>query len=180
MKKETWLPCAFFYEVSDFGNVRSLPRNNQKKTVVLKPQVAKRGGYLIVTLKFSPDRLTIPVHRLVAKAFLSNTNFLPEVNHKDGNKLNNTVENLEWCTRAQNMKHSYDSGLNKPNKTINAKPVMAVKIENKEEATFVSVREAGRVLNIHSQNICAVLKGKYKKTNGYTFTYVKKIRTAES
>ena len=55
------------------------------------------------------------IHRIVAQCFIENPNNLPEVNHKDGDKLNNSASNLEWCTRAQNVQHSYDTGLNTGN-----------------------------------------------------------------
>lgn len=65
------------------------------------------GGYLNVMLSNDTEKRVWRIHRLVAMAFIPNPDNLPEVNHKDGNPLNNHVDNLEWCTRSQNMKHLY-------------------------------------------------------------------------
>lgn len=72
----------------------------------LKPWKSK-GGYLIVQLNLDGVKKPHLVHRLVATKYLPNPDNLPQVNHKDGDKLNNSVENLEWCTQSENMKHSF-------------------------------------------------------------------------
>jgi len=77
---------------------------------VLKP--SKRGkGYLAVGLMKDGKQVPVSVHRLVAKAFIPNPENKPQVNHKDGNKENNHVNNLEWVTNQENIRHSYDTGL---------------------------------------------------------------------
>lgn len=91
-----------FYEISNFGDIR----NGDK---ILKPSIHK--GYQVVVLCNKGFRRTINVHRLVALAFIDNPNNLPCVNHKDGNKQNNCVFNLEWCTHGQNEKHAWKLGL---------------------------------------------------------------------
>ena len=70
-------------------------------------------GYHNVTLSVDGEKKTFKIHRLVANAFIPNREMLPEVNHKDGNKLNNTIDNLEWVTTEDNIKHSYETGLQK-------------------------------------------------------------------
>ena len=75
------------------------------------PYTSNRG-YLIVNLSYKGKRKKVSIHRLVATYFLDNPNNLPEVNHKDGNKNNNSVTNLEWCTPQQNVIHSFDYHLN--------------------------------------------------------------------
>lgn len=87
------------YEVSDKGNVR-----NALNGQILKPTL-NTWGYLSVTLCSEKKRKNKTVHRLVAEAFVSNPNNLPEVNHKDENKENNSVENLEWVTKKENINH---------------------------------------------------------------------------
>ena len=107
------------YEVSEIGEVRN------KNGKVLKPWVSN-SGYLQVTLysglKKSKFRL---IHRLVALTYLSNPDGLSQVNHKDGNKLNNHVDNLEWCSPMQNTRHSIEIGLkvyNNPTEGLKLKP----------------------------------------------------------
>lgn len=95
------------YQVDDEGNVYSR-RRERAKGGKLKP-VLNVHGYLTVTLM--PGRNVQLVHRLIAKAFLSNPDDLPVVNHKDGCKTNNRKENLEWCTQADNIAHSTTTGL---------------------------------------------------------------------
>lgn len=68
-------------------------------------------GYLILGLMIDGRRVTHAVHRLVAMAYVANPDNLPEVNHKDGNKLNNHYSNLEWCERGDNIQHAYDNSL---------------------------------------------------------------------
>lgn len=99
-----------FYEVSNMGRVRSLDRKNSRGSRVkgryLKYKKTSRG-YLSLQL-CGKDCL---IHRLVAKAFIPNPENKPQVNHIDGNKENNCIENLEWCTSSENNKHRYSSGL---------------------------------------------------------------------
>ena len=115
---EIWHPCAGYethYEVSNLGNVRSIERmvNNRVNTGLRKsPQkLLKQGksksGYLIVSFCIDGVKSNQTVHRLVARAFISNESNKPQVNHKDGNKHNNHIDNLEWMTRSENGLHSY-------------------------------------------------------------------------
>ena len=113
------------YEVSNTGLVKSLPRvkiNNRGKQItkvkILKPNDFN-GGYFKVPLTNKEHiRKYFLVHRLVAQAFIPNPNNLPQVNHIDGNKENNCITNLEWCTREDNIKHAYKIGLNPSRKKI--------------------------------------------------------------
>ena len=95
------------YTVDSFGNVYSKPRCGTRGGI-LTPTLSKTGYY---TVMLSPSRVPVKVHRLVASAFISNPNNLPYVNHIDGNKLNNSVDNLEWCTSSRNAKHAVALGL---------------------------------------------------------------------
>lgn len=93
------------YIVTSDGRVFTYWENHKK----WKEQKYRRhtNGYLRVTI-FGKGEY---VHRLVAQCFIENPNDYPEVNHKDGNKENNSIENLEWCTRSQNNKHAFQTGL---------------------------------------------------------------------
>lgn len=126
MSIETWKSIKGYegiYEVSNQGKVRSLNRMNpcnagEKRRsflqcltgVTLKPTLCS-SGYLGVSLKRGSKNKTATIHSLVAKAFIPNPENFPQVNHIDGNKLNNVVVNLEWCSHSQNMKHAADNGL---------------------------------------------------------------------
>jgi hypothetical protein len=115
---EIWHPCAGYethYEVSNLGNVRSIERmvNNRLHNGLRKsPQkLLKAGkskaGYFIVSFCVDGVKSNQTVHRLVARAFIPNESNKPQVNHKDGNKLNNHVDNLEWVTVSENGLHAY-------------------------------------------------------------------------
>ena len=99
------------YQVSSGGAVRGLRNKNGVGSgeYVLNP--AKQRGYLYVILSKGGERVTKRVHRLVAETFLTRGSSDLVVNHKDGNKLNNQISNLEWVTQAQNNQHAYDNGL---------------------------------------------------------------------
>lgn len=93
------------YTVSEKGDVFSTITNKQ-----LRQRISKQG-YAYVNLYNSEGRKTKKIHRLVAETFIKNPNNYTQVNHKDGDKLNNRVNNLEWCTASYNTQHAYDNGL---------------------------------------------------------------------
>jgi hypothetical protein len=113
---EEWRDIPGFegkYQVSTLGNVRSIDRTVGSRVYsgrILRPRLEKRG-YLRLTLSSGSFRKTDSVHRLVAIAFIENPQNLPAVNHIDGNKTNNKLENLEWVTHSQNSNHAVDTGL---------------------------------------------------------------------
>lgn len=106
------------YQISNLGNVRSLDRlvrSHKDKTRTIKgksyiPYIGLRG-YKTVNLRIAKNIKLIPIHRLVAIAFIDNPDNKPCVNHKDGNKLNNEISNLEWVTYKENNNHARDTGL---------------------------------------------------------------------
>lgn len=95
------------YEVSDRGEIRNSNTNRK-----LKPALV--NGYHQVTLCDNDGHHRETVHRIVAREFIDNPRNCPMVNHIDGNRTNNSVENLEWCTASENMQHAYRTGLQKP------------------------------------------------------------------
>lgn len=117
---EKWLKTDFNenYEVSNLGNVRSLDRlvnhpsgGFAKKKGCLLKLITDKDGYFNVNLKRNQKTNTKRVHRLVAIAFIPNPENKPQVNHKNGIKNDNRVENLEWATLSENRQHAYDTGL---------------------------------------------------------------------
>lgn len=107
------------YEVSDFGSVRSLFRYKKQ----LKPS-KQSNGYLSVDLFKEKRRKHCLIHRLVAMAFIPNPENLPQINHKDENRTNNTVENLEWCSAKYNMNYGV-GGKTRHSKIDYSKPCFA-------------------------------------------------------
>jgi len=122
MQQEEWKPIKGYeglYEVSSFGHVRSVDRvrifkNGRKRFFpgkIIKPYPCTNTGYLMVGLKGGVKPVCASVHRLVAAAFLGVSEL--QVNHIDGDKQNNHVENLEYTTQSENMLHAYRLGLEK-------------------------------------------------------------------
>lgn len=119
---ENWLDIPNYeelYEIDTFGNIKSKDKKVKNKNgyriikgKILKPKYDKYG-YLKIGLTKNNKQKFYFVHRLVAKTFLPNPNNYLIINHKDGNKTNNYIGNLEWCTQKYNIKHAYDNGLKK-------------------------------------------------------------------
>lgn len=160
--KEIWKDVKGYeglYQVSNLGHVRSLKYGKER---VLK-EGTDRDGYLHVGLCLNCCQKTYKVHRLVADVFISNPNNLPQVNHIDGNKTNNNVENLEWCTQKQNIHHAHNTGLH-PKKLV---PIHC----NELNIDFASIGEAAKYFGCGDSCIHNILKGKYKSLyKKYTFT----------
>jgi len=106
-----------FYEVSNLGNIRSKDRITSNKHFIkgIKRYPRNSNGYYRITLQKNGKCKNCALHRLVAIAFISNLNNYPIINHKDGNKLNNSIENLEWCSYKENAMHAHKNKLIKYN-----------------------------------------------------------------
>lgn len=107
MQKERWKPVPDYeglYIVSNRGRVYGLKKRKEVKAAKMNK------GYMVVTLWKNNEQNTMLVHRIVAQAFIPNPDNLPQVNHKDTNKLNNYMTNLEWSTCQQNIIHSVKMG----------------------------------------------------------------------
>ena len=167
---------AGIYEVSNFGRVKSLDRvvfnkgngaNANKRGKVLKPN-KDRGGYLYVGLYDSNNKKTssVKIHRLVAFAFCIGYEDGLEVNHKDGVRNNNNSNNLEWCTRSENIRDTFKRGRN-----TNGEKNNASKLKNKDIGVIVSLYDSGvsqsiigKAFGVSQSSVSNVIKNKTYKS----------------
>lgn len=169
-----------FYMISSLGNIKSCERKvirGDGKTLPLQEKVLKqslRNGYPCATLWNGGKAKNVKIHRLVAEAFISNPNAYRCVNHIDGNKTNNTVNNLEWCTHSQNMKHAHDNGLNKS--VHMASKAHAIKssipVMRSDGVVYGSMSDAARDIGCGASEVSACCSGKRKSVNGFSFERV--------
>ena len=150
------------YQVSNLGNVKSLNYLHTGKEMILSTGFNK--NYLFVILYKDKKHKIYKVHRLVAETFIPNPNGYPCINHKDGNKLNNCVDNLEWCSYSYN--NTYNDIRKKAAKKL-SKPIFCIELDK----VFSSIQEAERQTGINDGNICSCLKGKLKSAGGYHWKY---------
>ena len=165
--KEVWKDIKNYeglYQISNFGRIKSLHCKNEK---IIKQILTKTCKYYTVGLYKNKKRKTLLVHRLVAQAFIPNPNNLVEVNHKDENKLNNCVDNLEWCSHIYNMK--YGNCLKKIKANQHRKKINQYDLEGNFIKQWSSVSEIKEKLNI--TNIASSCLGRYKQCNGFIWRY---------
>ena len=136
----------------------------------LKQVYDKSCGYMLVTLCKGKNqgRQNKRVHRLLMEAFKPNPNNYPHINHIDGNKLNNSLDNLEWCTSKHNTQHSWALGMSKP---VNEKVVLQLDDNFNIIAEFASLHEAGRQTGVAWQNISKVCNGLRHTAGGFRWKY---------
>lgn len=187
---EIWLPVVGYeghYEISNFGSVKSIARivvdlngkTFNKKEIILKPSINKYG-YLQVGLCVNNKLKSHTVHTLVAEAFIDNPFNKPTVNHKDGNKLNNFVDNLEWATKSEQAVHSLDMGLRTMPNSWNgkfggdhgaSKKVLQLDLNDNIINEFDSIIEASNDIGFHPSGITGVCKGRHKTCGGFKWKY---------
>ena len=161
------------YKVSNKGNVYSVERINSQgrkwggQTLKL---LLDKIGYIRVNLCKDGRIKNVTVHRLVAEMFIPNPNNYPEVNHRDEDKTNNCVENLEWCTREYNV--NYGTAKKRMANT-NSIPVKGVNKETGEEIYLKSMAE-GILYGFNPKRISDVCLGKQHIHNGYSFQKILK------
>lgn len=154
------------YEISNFGRVKSLVRKGVIKEKILKNQLDINGYYIVTPKKYGIQKNT-RVHRLVTEAFIKNIENKPQINHKDGIKTNNHVDNLEWCTQKENSKHAWETGLNNGAK----KEVLQIK-DGIIIRKWNSQTEASKFLNIGAGYISNCCTGINKIAGGFQWKFV--------
>jgi len=122
-----------------------------------------------VSFRIDGKEVSKLVHRLVAQTFLPNPKSLPQVNHKDCDRANNNVDNLEWCTREDNIAYRDKCGHTAKNNAPKL-PVLAINLATLEVSRFQSRAEASRALRTDQSSIGRVIKGIQKQAGGYWFT----------
>lgn len=180
-QKVTWqsYPDYPFIQANQFGEIRTVDRtvidkNGKKrhyKGHILK-QSDNGHSYLRVKTHVKGKMITLYVHRVVASCFLPNPDNLPEVNHKNNNPKDNSVSNLEWCTRQYNNAYKEKYGVSAKEATkVLRKPLFAVNLKTSEVLHFESQRGAARQLGVDQASLWRVLKGHRKQTGGFWFCY---------
>lgn len=173
---EIWKPKKDYeglYEVSNLGRVKSLGNgnSNNSKERILKPGKVK-GGYLQICLSKNRKHKNFYIHRLVAEAFLPNPDNLPFINHKDEDKTNNSVENLEWCTFEYNI--NYGTRTLRANKTNTngklSKPVLQFTLDGEFVREWESTMECGRN-GFNQGHVAECCRGERKSHKGYIWKY---------
>lgn len=190
--KEIWMPVVGYedlYEVSSLGNVKSLGRvveysdgrirHCQGKIMsqcISAKKNTKNMGYKQVRLTDYNKKSTAHfVHRLVAEAFISNPENKYTVNHIDGNKHNNNVDNLEWASYSENNQHAYDNNLKSDNR-----PIFMLDYNNNILKQFNSIHEASRYVHGNYRNIHSVCCGKRITASGYKWKYIEDVEVPKN
>lgn len=172
LNKEIWkdIPELSGYQASNLGNIRSL-NYNKTKTIKNLSQYDNNKGYLGVKITINGIGKRYLVHRLVMWSF-NGKNLDLEINHKDGNKYNNNLNNLEYCTRSENVSHAYKTGLKKApsgEKHKKSRPVLQIK-NNKIIKKYNYIKETEKYGFSHSK-IVLCCQGKRKKHKGFEWKY---------
>lgn len=163
------------YEINNIGKIKTkertfvdkMGRNYLKKSILCNSNDDGKG-YLQIVLTKNGKRKSFKIHKLVAKTFIPNPNNLPQVNHKDENKENNNVDNLEWCTRKYNINYgtrNYRCTRHRLRK------INQYNLDNIFIKKYNSLKEAGEQTNIKYQNISSCCRNKSKTAGGYIWKY---------
>jgi len=181
MTEEIWKDVAGYeglYQVSNLGNVKSITRMlktkrnrwgqvDAKRTIKGRflPVFDNGHGYKSVNFSLGNNKTKkYYIHRLVATAFIQNPYNMPEVNHKDLNKKNNNVDNLEWCSRKENINHAIRNGVD----WSRGKKIMCVETGKVYRNSIVAGKETGILSAGIRMNLC----GKHKYAGGYHWIHV--------
>lgn len=164
MDEEIWkdIPSLSKYQASTLGNIRYKGHNNRKLQLC-------KSGYLYLGVRVGGKFRNLRVHRLIADTFLPKVDGKNFVNHIDGNKTNNRIDNLEWCTSSENEVHKVRVLDKKPIPPVNTKKV----IDIDTGIVYESVSEAAEATGASKHHIGEVAQGKRKSTRGRHFAYAR-------
>jgi len=179
MNKEIWKDIKGLegrYQVSNKGRIKSFVCILRNNAIIILKQSKNKKGYPQISLTDSKHKhLTQRVHRLVGKAFIPNPENKPQINHINGIKDDNRLENLEWATNSENQLHANRTGLNKNRieATVKAhrKPVSQYTADGEYIQSFGSAREANAKTGVSYKMISLVVLGKCKIGGGYVWKY---------
>lgn len=129
-------------------------------------------GYFIVTVRHGGVKRNKSIHRLLCLAFKPNPNNYPHVNHINGIKTDNSLDNLEWCSAKHNSQHAVDLGLTEPAYEKTRKAILQLGLEGTLIAEHVSIHEAARATGVAYQNISKVVRGLRKTAGGFKWEYL--------
>ena len=162
------------YQISNLGRVKSLNYNRTGKENILSPGLNNSGYYHVALCKNGKSKFSL-IHRLVALSFIPNLDNKECVDHINGNRLDNRVENLRWCTNKENCnfplakKNKSQSLINHPNKS---KAILQIdKVTGEVINEFPSIMEVERQLGIGRSNTSNCCNGKLKTAGGYIWRY---------
>jgi len=155
------IPGFSKYQASTSGELKTFNWKNKGVERIMKPALDSKGYLRTMLINDSGVLKTIKVHRIIAATFLESDPTRIEVNHKDGNKLNNSVDNIEWSNRSENIKHAFDIGLCL---------VAGRKVKNNETGKiYLSCSEAARDLNVPKSTLQSMLSGYRKNRTSLTY-----------
>ncbi len=163
------------YYADIYGNIYSTRKNGgYRRKPELMTGTPDKDGYLRLNFYHKGKRKSQIVHRVIAKTFIDNPLNLPQVNHIDGDKTNNAVSNLEWCTCADNLKHSFEC-LGRKN-VGTPKPIVVTDTVTGERFVFESIRTCAKYLGVDKGYLNSLLTGRhdkeyFEKTRGCSIEY---------
>lgn len=176
---EIWKPIKNYenlYVISNLGNIKSLDKKDsigrKIKGKYMKP-IKRKDGYLDILLRKNNHSKRFLIHRLVAQTFIENKNNYKEINHKDENKSNNCVKNLEWCNRKYNI--NYGMANKKRKETLlnkNGKAINQIDKNNNIIKQYSSLMEAHRKTKLNKSHLSECCNGIRKTTGGFKWEYI--------